>query len=965
MKARLIIAGLRAGVMSGLWVAAVASGAEPFGGEPIELGPGVTARNIAEPFDYFANSWTVIGLKDHPFGTRISPSGDFVLGDDLIVRPLVGSPLRPLNNRIRKTLRHGHLPIVTSSFVVNDVVRYTIEAVACPMDPGRDADFEYPTSDNFLSFVRVSMTNISPGPADAAFGLHWRPKTGDFPCVLEGTAVADVRAIVAGRRLFGVVRSAEAVAVSATGSLVRFRAPLAPQAEAVVSFVLPFHPVPVAEAGALAAMMRADFAAAAVAAESYWQRLLDRGATIEVPEEKVAQTYRASLVYQFIGRDRSEVHGGEGFYDEQYIRDGTYQATSLAHAGFLDEARGSMERLLRFQLADGRFESQKGQLDANGYAMWGPVELFRLTGDIAWLRSVYPAIRKAARWVEQTRRQEKDPASPFFGILPNAVADGEFLWDGRHHIVGYDWQNLRGMQAVAYAARVLEKAEEADALEKEIDDYRRCILKAIERTGLPYIPPSYEKAGTHWGNLEAIFPTPLIDPLDPRLTATLRFVRTDFGRATGNPGGFIEGVIQWNPPGSGAIHPYMSQFVTQSHLVRGERDETLDGFYSFLLHTTSTHGFPEGVFWRRREAWSNTVPHLWAAALYVTTLRNMIFREQADALHLLSCVPDHWLTTAPGVRVKAAPTHFGRLNMSAVVADDLLQVTIGPADRAPPKFVVVHAPVGMAFDGADAAGDASAAHLEPAMARLDPEIARRGGTVRLRVKRPPGPPTLTFASRVAAYLNEAGPALRPIPGVVATPSPEELGDDRCVPLDLSRAATTNSLTAPFKVPNPGELVFAGLSPGDLTVCGVPMRILDPARNDDKNLVVLHGAGACEILPREVEVPVGKAGRYICVLGNVTGWAPDDPGTGPWGAVAEYEIRYADGRVQTVPLITGRTADEWTGPASAVDVEVALRGRPWHLNLLTVALQPGLVRSVVFRDRGTPASPVVAAMTLIR
>ena len=40
------------------------------------------------------------------------------------------------------------------------------------------------------------------------------------------------------------------------------------------------------------------------------------------------ESYRASLVYQFITRDRGELHPGEGFYDEFYLRDGAYQAIS-------------------------------------------------------------------------------------------------------------------------------------------------------------------------------------------------------------------------------------------------------------------------------------------------------------------------------------------------------------------------------------------------------------------------------------------------------------------------------------------------------------------------------------------------------------------------------------------------------------------------------------------------------------
>ena len=56
--------------------------------------------------------------------------------------------------------------------------------------------------------------------------------------------------------------------------------------------------------------------------------------------------------------------------------------------------------------------------------------------------------------------------------LPNAVADGEFLWDGKHHIVGYDFWNLRGLLCVADAARELGEQTDAQKFQQEADDYR-------------------------------------------------------------------------------------------------------------------------------------------------------------------------------------------------------------------------------------------------------------------------------------------------------------------------------------------------------------------------------------------------------------------------------------------------------------------------------------------------------------
>jgi beta-galactosidase len=153
--------------------------------------------------------------------------------------------------------------------------------------------------------------------------------------------------------------------------------------------------------------------------------------------------------------------------------------------------------------------------------------------------------------------------------------------------------------------------------------------------------------------------------------------------------------------------------------------------------------------------------------------------------------------------------------------------------------------------------------------------------------------------------------------------------------------------------------------GEQTVGGVPFRIVDPAKNNGHGLVVLHSPMAPQEIkwPKQVEIPVGAKGRRLFFLGNVHGWAAQDGGTGPWGAVAQYVIHYADGQKQIVPLITGRTADDWAMPPDADEAFVGLKGDPWHLNVLGVQLRPVEVQKIVFEDLGTPAAPVLVAVTL--
>jgi hypothetical protein len=253
---------------------------------------------------------------------------------------------------------------------------------------------------------------------------------------------------------------------------------------------------------------------------------------------------------------------------------------------------------------------------------------------------------------------------------------------------------------------------------------------------------------------------------------------------------------------------------------------------------------------------------------------------------------------------------------------------------------------------------------QDAVVTLGPDVSRTNSTVTIRVARPDRTQTTTFETRVAAYEKEAAGLLPPIEGLVPAPGADDVRANRCHMLDLSRAATTNPLTSPFNVPDPGKLIFEDLPMGHVTVAGIPMRILDPAANGGKAFVVLNGANQCSTLPTEAVIPADVRGRYLCILGNVTGWGATDAGVGPAGAVAEYEIRYADGTADKMPLITGRTADDWTSAEAALDVEVAMQHGVWHLNLLTVALKPKPAKNVVIRDLGTRASPVVAAMTIV-
>jgi len=174
---------------------------------------------------------------------------------------------------------------------------------------------------------------------------------------------------------------------------------------------------------------------------------------------------------------------------------------------------------------------------------------------------------------------------------------------------------------------------------------------------------------------------------------TIRHVREVFG------GGFHEGTIRFIrnpkkpvPQGANVIHPYLSAYTTMASLIRGESETVVEDFYWYLLHSSASHAFPEGIYWERREAWRDFIPHPTGAANYAILLRHMLLHEHGDELHLLAAVPDGWLAEGRTIRVVGAPTWFGPLDLTVRGASTGVKASYSAPRRDPPKRIVLHLP---------------------------------------------------------------------------------------------------------------------------------------------------------------------------------------------------------------------------------------------------------------------------------
>ncbi len=617
------------------------------------------------PFDYFRNSWNVVGLKDYQRGTRITPDNQLLLAGKDRITVAAGDPPTPLSRRQTKTLLEGWLPVVQVATTSADI-RYEFLFWATPLPSAADwaRAFAWPTDgENYLNWIAIKATNIGLQKATARIQIRrWTAKE-DYTKVAESPPEKP-------ENLSQDPSFSQGFLWTLNPGEVR---------EGHVNF--PFFRVSGSEA-----FHKEDPSIWLSRTVDFWKSLMARAANISVPCRKATEAILASHVCQLLALDRGEIHAGEGFYDVFYIRDGAYQVMEFEEAGLLEEAKRALDTYLSHQRPDGRFESQPGQFDANGQAVWVLWQYYKVTGDGKWLAEVYPRMQKAVNWtIEARRKTQTDPA--FSGLLPAALADGEYLWEGKNHIVGYDFWNLRAVLCTADAARILGKNKESKELGRLAASYQKAIDKAWKRTSLAFFPPSWEKDGTHWGNTEILWPTPILKTSDRRIAELSRHVRKDY------MGGYIEGIIRWGTPElKPAIHPYMGVYTTMNDLRRGLDEQVVEDFYWYLLHSAASHAFPEGIYYQERTAWGETIPHATGASNYALLLRHMLVDERDDELHLLPAVPDWWLGEGKEIRVEHAPTHFGLMNLVVRGTASGVQVAFDGPQRDRPKKIILHLP---------------------------------------------------------------------------------------------------------------------------------------------------------------------------------------------------------------------------------------------------------------------------------
>lgn len=735
-----------------------------------------------EPFSYPSHPTDEIGVMYSPSATEITPEGYLYTGFGELMF-FIGPDHRPVSQRLH-TLAKGYLPIVSYD-VAQSGIRYHFEMFSASVGEqpeGLVVNLVRITAQNtgsnrasaYLSTAMPyqAVASTASGVGDHRFlrpakstgpGSYQQPGevfNSDWKYEFDGNAfVRDGKVLYLFSEspapelhlTFGSAsggapdisnQGGRAVLPATPVGVASYSFPLAPGERKSVDFLMPLLPVPVGSPE-LAAMRSADPDALREKAVAFWENLLSRGMSIEVPEKKVVDTFKASLVYDLLALNK--VNGqyiqtvNQLHYHKFYLRDSSDFVHMYDSTGYRDIAAEVLRFFQTKQQSDGNFLSQPGQYDGWGETMWIYGEHYRFTHDRAFAELVYPSVVRAVAWLEKAMA-----ADPLHLVPATDLRDNEYV---QGHLTGYNFLALDGLQSAVLLAQVLGQQQDAERFQRDYDLLRSNFLTALDRltakTG-GYIPPSLDEnnQGTDWGNLLAVTPVPQLDPWDPRVTATLAEAKAKYQ----------EGIMTYSRPGQGTyLHHYLTIKNTLTHIVRGEQEQAVREMYAELLHTSATQaGFEYSIRpWGDRDFHSNLTPHGWFAAEYRNMLRSMFVREQDDTLHVLSAASPEWFQTGKSITVARAPSYFGEVNYTLQFNSDT-NASLSFVNRfnSAPHAIALHLPWFMHLISAEADGE----RIQPEAGVLKLPAAVQH--VELHWQRKPDTPNLSYEQTVADYEKE-------------------------------------------------------------------------------------------------------------------------------------------------------------------------------------------------------------------
>lgn len=345
--------------------------------------------------------------------------------------------------------------------------------------------------------------------------------------------------------------------------------------------------------------------------------------------------------------DYDTIKPGSYTYHHFWIRDAVIMMYALLLIGARKAVRPIIERFANMVRPSGLFQSQTGEWDANGQALWILAQYVRYTHDMQILQILKKQITKMLDWIEKTAASHGGVLPPGFSAEHLGPADW-YLWD--------NFWALGGVKEILPYTKSLGLYDRASRIYDNLAGALNRYLSAYS-----YLPAALGrgKDAGMIGSIAAGYPLQLPEFADSRLMRTLELIRSNY---------FFDGCFFQDNIHSG-LNPYLTLQMAQSFLYFGRTSDARRIARSILGKAQKAYTFPEAIHVRSGGGCMGDGFHGWASAESIIFVRNLIVREVRladgkDALIWLSGFRDKWLEAGAEAENIYTPWSVASLKLS-------------------------------------------------------------------------------------------------------------------------------------------------------------------------------------------------------------------------------------------------------------------------------------------------------------
>jgi hypothetical protein len=488
-----------------------------------------------------------------------------------------------------------------------------------------------------------------------------------FVTAAPGAAGLDLRALLDARPLDEL--SDEQGQASA---LLRWKLMLGPGETRVVSWSASLEPGSASpcspEEAAASSPPRIDERLERVAAG--WRARLDRmELSVPAPSRQVADTLRTAVAQILMSRQGVELKPGTRAYARTWIRDGAMMVAALVRVGEVDAARAFVDWYAGHVFESGKVPccvDRRGadpvpEHDSDGEYLYAVAEVWRHSGDAAFLARHWPVVQRVVVHLEslrlKTRTREFRSAYPenLWGLLPPSISH-EGYSDKPAYSYWDDFWGVRGYKDAVVLARAMGRPALAAEWARWRDEFQDDLARSIEATAARFGIDTIAGAADR-GDFDPTSTTAALNPAQARVPP--RLLQRTFDRYWEESEQRSSGARSWRE-----YTPYELRSVgALARLGHPRRAHAMLGWFMGHRRPEAWNQWAEVVMADPRERhFLGDMPHAWVASDYVRSVLDLFAyeREADDALVLGAGLSEEWLRA--GIAVKGLVTPRGPLS---------------------------------------------------------------------------------------------------------------------------------------------------------------------------------------------------------------------------------------------------------------------------------------------------------------